>query len=168
MAQLPEHAKDKAIEIWFQTKPASVSKVHEPAFGPDGERDRARHATNATSGLTFLAPSVRNAALRRRSSYPPPIPMQCPCIWPKSAAASRRERMRRSSSMGQAITSRRDSPFHPTSRSSACPRHHRVRKLRRHRRQILCRVALFRRRPRRCRLNHIQNLSDGHSLRPLV
>jgi hypothetical protein len=29
-------------------------------------------------------------------------------------------------------------------------------------------VALFRRRPRRCRLNHIQNLSDGHSLRPLV
>ena len=34
-----------------------------------------RHATNATSGLTFLAPSVRNAALRRRSSCPPPIPM---------------------------------------------------------------------------------------------
>ena len=30
-----------------------------------------RHATNATSGLTFLAPSVRNAALRRRSSEPP-------------------------------------------------------------------------------------------------
>jgi len=120
MAQLPEHAKDKAIEIWSQTKPASVSKVHGPAFGPDGERDRARHATDAASGLTFLAPSVRNAALRRRSSYPPPIPMQCPCIWPKSAAASRRERMRRSSSIGQAITSRRDSPFHPTSRSSAC------------------------------------------------
>ena len=77
-----------------------------------------RHATNATSGLTFLAPSVRNAALRRRSSYPPPIPMQCPCIWPKSAAVSRRERMLRSSSMAQA--------------------------------------------------NHIQNLGDGQSLRPLV
>jgi transposase len=47
-------------------------------------------------------------------------------------------------------------------------RHHRVRKLRRHRRQILHRVALLRRRPRTRRLNHVQNLGDGHSLRPLV
>jgi hypothetical protein len=35
-------------------------------------------------------------------------------------------------------------------------------------RQILRRVALLRRRPRTRRLNHIQNLGDGQSLRPLV
>jgi hypothetical protein len=28
--------------------------------GPSEEPDRVRHATNATSGLTFLAPSVRS------------------------------------------------------------------------------------------------------------
>ena len=46
--------------------------------------------------------------------------MPCPCIWPKSAAVLRRERMLRSSLTAQAITSQRVSPFQATSRSSAC------------------------------------------------
>src|SRR5665213_2226061 len=47
-------------------------------------------------------------------------------------------------------------------------RQHRVRKLRQHRRQILYRVELLRRRFRTRRFNHIQSLGDGQSLRPLV
>src|SRR5665213_2441748 len=41
-------------------------------------------------------------------------------------------------------------------------------RLRQHRRQILYRVELLRRRFRTRRFNHIQSLGDGQSLRPLV
>src|SRR5450756_1619744 len=64
----PTARKTNPSKSGSRTRLESVSKGRGPASGPSEQHGLVRHATNATSGLTFLAPCVRNAALRRRSS----------------------------------------------------------------------------------------------------
>jgi hypothetical protein len=138
-----------------------------------------RHETNATSGLTLLAPSIHNAALRRRSSYPPPIPMQCPCIWPPRRAGAHAALVIDSAgyhvaarlAVSRNITLIRLPPY--------APELNRVENVWEYLRDNNLAITVFEIVNKSCaprgasspttrtrRINHIQNLGDGQSLRP--
>src|SRR5450759_914471 len=80
----------------------------------------ARRATKTTNGPTSSAPSVRSAALRQPSSFQPPTPKSCHCIWPRSVVRSLQAATPLWSSTVRAITSPRISPSPTTSPSSPC------------------------------------------------
>src|ERR1039457_3482236 len=103
------------------TRRAAASKARCPASGLGVERGRARRATNATNGPTSSAPSVRSAALRQPSSFQPPTPKSCHCIWPRSVVRSLQAATPLWSSTVRAITSPRISPSPTTSPSSPLP-----------------------------------------------